>query len=296
MALGDSLTWGWDGNSSDLETIDTGGYRDPLYTLLSNDGIDFNYVGVSNENASPTLTAAGETAQNGFNGYRIDEIEGNLAGSVPSASGQSNRGGYWLTGGGGTGRGPETANIILLQIGANDIVQGYDPLYTGTPGAETAAQLATDTATRLQGLINTILTYEPNATLLVDGTSYLVNNGFCSQASADYDQDVDNLILSDYAGTNVHYVNMYAGLWSQSPIPGYEYYEGDGVHLNALGYQQMAQVWYDAILADYNFNDASVTAPEPSTWVLFVVGALALTGWHRWRKNSRTQAELTSPK
>ncbi|HEX4138794.1 MAG TPA: hypothetical protein VHY09_00485, partial [Candidatus Methylacidiphilales bacterium] len=124
MPLGDSLTWGYDGNPADLTTLDTGGYRSPMYLALGADGVDVSYVGVDNGNPSPVLTAAGQTAQNGFNGYRLGDIANNLAGSVAGSDGVSNDGGYWLTGGGGTGRGPATPNIILLQIGANDIEQG----------------------------------------------------------------------------------------------------------------------------------------------------------------------------
>ncbi len=217
MPLGDSLTWGWD-ESSDPSTMDTGGYRSPLYGALTADGINVNYVGVNNENPSPVLTVADQTAQNGFNGYRIDQIAANLAGDE-SVSNDSNYGGYWLTGGGGTCRGPETPDIILLQLGANDIEQNYDPYFTGTPGTETEAQLAQDTATRLGNLITQIMNLEPQALQLVDGTSPLLNGGFAETTSIDYDLDVQSLIASQFQGEKVDYVDMYNGLFSQ-PTPG----------------------------------------------------------------------------
>ena len=280
MPLGDSLTWGYDGGPdtpSYLNNLDTGGYRSPLYSTLTSNGISVNYVGVNNGNPSPILTAAGQTGSNGFNGYTINEIDGNLAGSVPSADGISNQGGYWLTGGGGTGRGPETANIILLQIGANDIGQGYDPAFTGTPGTESNAQFAADETQRLENLINDIIRYEPNATLLVDGTSPLYNGANFTTLSYDYDNDVAALIGSTYKGSNVHYVNMFAAI-NNGTIPGYELYESDGVHLNTEGYAVMAQTWDDAIMADYNFNsDYELIVPEPSTWALLLGGLGVLT-------------------
>jgi len=281
MPLGDSLTWGWDGNESDLDTIDTGGYRDPLYTQLTGQGITVNYVGAANGNASPTLVDAGQTANNGYNGYTIDQIDGNLAGSEPESD-ADNMGGYWLAGGGGTGRGPETADIILLQIGANDITTGVDPAFTGTPGTESDTQFAADAAARLENLINDIIHYEPNAMLLVDGTTPLYNGATDTTISMEYDSDIAAMIASTYKGTNVHYVDMFDAI-NNYPGGGYKLIEDDGVHLNTEGYDVMAQTWDAAIMADYDF-DAAI--PEPSTWALLLGGA-ALLALRRLRPRIR---------
>jgi lysophospholipase L1-like esterase len=251
MPLGDSLTWGWDGGT-DTATIDTGGYRSPLYTDLTTAAINpvnVTYVGTGTGNASPTLLAAipPQIYQNGFNGYRIDDLENNLAGNVPGSDGVSNNGGYWLTGGGGTLRGPETAQFILLQIGTNDLEQCFDPLYTGATGSETSAQLATDTTLRLKTLINLIRAYEPNAILLVDGAPPLLNNAFDGAASQAYAADVANLIATSFQGTNVYYVDMWDAIYYNPQTPGYLFYQDDGIHLNSLGYAEMATTWAAAI-------------------------------------------------
>jgi hypothetical protein len=247
--------------------------------------VNVNYVGVSNENPSPILTAAGQTAQDGFNGYTINEIAANLASEETVYSTIDDYGGYWLTGGGGTGRSAQTANIILLQIGANDIIGDVDPAFTGTPGTESATQFAADETTRLEALINEIMYYEPNATLLVDGTSPLLNY---ATLSYDYDMDVENLVATQYKGTNIHYVDMWDGLIDNGKEPGYVYYGGDGVHLNSEGYTQMGQVWGDAIMEYYDFDGADV--PEPSTWALLLIGALALLGWAKTTRRNRTMS------
>ncbi len=283
MPLGDSLTWGYDGGPDTpqyLSSLDTGGYRSPLYSALVGDNINVNYVGTDTGNPSPTLTAAGQTAHNGFNSFTINQIDGNLSASQPASNGISNDGGYWLTGGGGTGRGPETADVILLQIGANDLVSGVDPNFVG-PGPETDAQVAADAALRLQTLINDIRTLEPNATLLVDGTSPLLNGAAYTTRSQDYDVDVQNLVLNSYHGDQVYYVNMWNAIYSGA-LPGYLYFENDGVHLNTLGYDAMAQAWYQAIISDVNFQEYQAV-PEPSTVGLFLVGALGLFGVQRLR-------------
>lgn len=277
MPLGDSLTWGFDGvNGSPgyLAGLDTGGYRSPLYSLLTaQTGIGINYVGVSNENPSPTLTAAGQTAQDGFNGYRIDQITANLAGEEIPYTSIADYGGYWLTGGGGTGRGPETANVILLQIGANDIVQDYDPSFTGTPGTESASTFATDMTLRLETLINAIMYDEPGATLLIDGTTPITNPylGDANSIVQDYDSDIAHLIATQYAGDKVDYVNMYkAFLDPGTSTVNSSLFGGDGLHLSTQGYAVMAQTWAGAIESDVTIT------PEPSTFALFGTGMLAL--------------------
>jgi len=279
MALGDSLTWGYDGGPDTpqyLAGMDTGGYRSPLYLALGAQGVNVNYVGASNGNPSPVLTAAGQTAQNGYNGYRIDDIANNLAASVPGSDGVSNSGGYWLT---------RTAapNIILLQAGANDIEQGYDPLFTGTPGTETAAQMGQDTATRMVSLINQILGYDPNTWIFTDGTSNLVNTPFADSAAYYYAIDLQSMIAQDYGASSSQHV-VYVDMHDAIIKAGYfSLLQGDGIHLNVAGYGVMGNVWADSILADYNFADAE-SAPEPSTWALIGVGLAGLFAWRRMRK------------
>ncbi len=281
MPLGDSLTWGYDGGQDTVQYLaglDTGGYRSPLYSMLTTDGIDVQYVGVSNENPSPVLSPAGQTAQDGFNGYRIDQITANLAGVEAVYPTIDDYGGYWLTGGGGTGRGPQTARVILLQIGANDIVQDYDP---SSSGAESASVFAADMTTRLETLINAIMYDEPGATLLIDGTTPIINPylGDANTIVEDYDNDVAQLIATQYAGKDVDYVDMYdAFLKTGTSQVNSQLFAGDGLHLTTQGYAVMAQTWGNAIEADVNI-------PEPSTYALLLGGVVALAGFHRHRRS-----------
>jgi lysophospholipase L1-like esterase len=275
MPLGDSLTWGWDSNTADENPSPgdgTGGYRTELYMALGAQGVNVNYIGSSTANSGTLLLAKGQTAQDGYNGYRIDDIANNLAASVPGSDGVSNSGGYWLTS-------VASPNIILLQIGANDIEQGYDPLFTGTKGTETDAQFATDTTTRLQSLINQIMFYDPKATLLVDGTPELLNGGTFSDISLTYDSDVQAMVASQYQGKGVYYVNMNAAL---SAVGGYLVYHNDGIHLTQAGYDAMGAAWANAILTDVDLSQFDVV-PEPSTYALFIGGVVALAGWRKVR-------------
>jgi lysophospholipase L1-like esterase len=274
MPLGDSLTWGYDGGPNTpqyLNSLDNGGYRSPLYLALGADGLNVNFIGSSNGNPSPTLTAAKQTAQDGYNGYRIDDISNNLTASVPGSNGVSNSGGYWLTS-------VASPDVILLQIGANDIEQRYDPLYTGT-GTETDYQLAADTATRLGNLINQIKQYEPYTTLIIDATPELLNGPTFSNTSLYYAADVQSMVASTYQGKNVFFVNMTAAL---SAAGGYKVYQGDGIHLTDAGYAAMGDAWADAIMSDVNLDNYE-TVPEPSTYAMFIGGVVALAVWRKLR-------------
>jgi hypothetical protein len=117
MPLGDSITKGAGDSGS--------GYRDELYTDLSKAGVKFQFVGATTANAFPMLTAAHQEHHNGYGTYRTDDLTSNLAGvHQPGGWADDNRGGYWLTGGHGTGRNAVTPDIVLLLAGTNDVTQG----------------------------------------------------------------------------------------------------------------------------------------------------------------------------
>ncbi len=125
LPLGDSITYGYGPTATYADNNDPGGYRSPLYTDLTNQGKTFQYVGSSTLN--PGSLPAGEQAQEGHSGYTIAQINGNLSADEPvntNSPGTDNDGGYWLTGGGGTGRSAIFPSIILLHIGTNDSSQG----------------------------------------------------------------------------------------------------------------------------------------------------------------------------
>ena len=116
MPLGDSITWGdaftWSGghwgSGTGVETPIPGGYRDPLYSDLHNAGLDFQFVGSKNDNATALLTSAGQTANEGHGGYFTGNISDNLDGSAGGDTG------YWLT---GTGTRPPRASHVVGRAG-----------------------------------------------------------------------------------------------------------------------------------------------------------------------------------
>ena len=68
MPLGDSITYGYSSLSS------PGGYRAPLYQLLTNAGFNVDYIGTLTNNPAPSLP---DWDQEGHPGWRIDEIDSN---------------------------------------------------------------------------------------------------------------------------------------------------------------------------------------------------------------------------
>ena len=121
LPLGDSITYG-EATSNPNGTLVTipGGYRSPFYADLTAASIAFTFVGSETANPSATLTAAGETAQEGHPGYTNAQLETGVTGyNSFLAAGDS---GYYLNGTGS--RGPIYPADILLLSGINDLREG----------------------------------------------------------------------------------------------------------------------------------------------------------------------------
>ncbi len=123
MPLGDSITRG-----NDV----LGGYRAPLYTLMTNWLDTFTFVGSATDYATTTLTSAGQAHHEGHGGFAITNGAG-MAGIDENLV-------TWI---GPSGVAPDR---ILLMIGANDIYNRYDMV---------------NAPTRLSALIDHIYGYRP---------------------------------------------------------------------------------------------------------------------------------------
>lgn len=125
MPLGDSLTYG-----STVFGDVPGGYRDRFYANLTAAGHSVQLIGTRGNNPSPLLTSTGNAQHAGYPGWRIDQIQADLA--------------AWSN--------TLDPDIVVLIIGTNDFDQNYD-----TPNV----------AARLAALLDDITAREPGVQILL---------------------------------------------------------------------------------------------------------------------------------
>lgn len=119
MPVGDSIT---DGAGA------PGGYRLPLYQLLTNAGFNVDFVGTLTDNSAPGLA---DPDHEGHSGWRIDQIDSIIQGVFDKI---------------------EDPDVILLLIGTNDYGQGYDTAHA---------------TNRLETLVAHMAAYRPYAKIIV---------------------------------------------------------------------------------------------------------------------------------
>jgi lysophospholipase L1-like esterase len=227
MPLGDSITVG-DGSPGT-----PGGYRDPLYTLLTDASYTFSYVGSQTTNPTALLSAAGETEQVGHAGATIapvsiayggidDDLQTSVATWIPDAD----------------------PNYILLMIGTNNVDLSYPTnLENGPYDPSLLAEAGADLATLINTISNKQTGLAPDAHLIVSNIIWIgipAENVGVQQYNAEVLSDVQT---AQAQGENVSFYDMY------DQVPQTLDDKSDNLHPNAYGYQLMAQGWYSAIQA-----------------------------------------------
>ena len=119
LPLGDSITYG---------SSSPGGYRAPLYQLLTNAGFVVDYIGTQTGNPVASLP---DSDHEGHGGWRIDQLDANILGWFGQL---------------------DDPDVILLLIGTNDYGQAYD---------------ADNATNRLEALIVKMATNRPFAKIIV---------------------------------------------------------------------------------------------------------------------------------
>ena len=185
MPVGDSITAGYRSSTGN-------GYRGPLYPELINDGDALDFVG------SQRSGVMFDPDNEGYYGNRIDQIAGLINGELALYQ----------------------PNIVLLDIGINDLGQNY--------------QVST-APSRLASLIDQIIAADPNVTVLV---AQLIPN-----STAWVETDVQNF-NSQLPGIVQARVNAgkHVSLVSMSSLTTSDL--SDGLHPNDGGYQKMADNWH----------------------------------------------------
>lgn len=126
MPLGDSITRGTTRGTRPYDV--PGGYRTELWNNLTTAEYTVDFVGAASDNPDPTNLP--DPDHNGYNNWRIDQIDSNITG--------------WLN--------STRPAVVLLHIGTNDAIQNYD---------------FSNVATRLDQLITHITAQSPQTHLIV---------------------------------------------------------------------------------------------------------------------------------
>ena|GEM_PF-6327584 len=229
MPFGDSITYGGSGTNA--------GYRGYLYAQLARTLPKFQFEGASTTNPS-TLPASpvNQRKHNGYASYPTLTISNNLDGFDNEAYarwGQESRnphGGYWLTGGHGTGRSPQYPDIALFTIGTNDIAWGVNN-FNPEIGVE-------EYPVNLRNLVDKIHTLRPDCHVIIGRiTPWPARSALVNDVNASVDAVFATL---QGEGRNV----SKADLFTDFPANGLS---ADGLHPSDIGYSFMAEKWLEAI-------------------------------------------------
>ena len=257
MPLGDSITYGANGSDA--------GYRGFLYNLLNPIAPNFQFIGAATINPGSLPTSPiDQTHHNGYSSYATLDLLNNLNGldltryNEYGGAERNPNGGYWLTGGNGTGRSAVFPDIILLLVGANDIAQGT----LGNTNINVA-----NYQTNLTALINEIVTLRPNARVVTADITPWPSQS----ANVTTINNMVHTVVTNFQaqGALVSEVDLN----TQFPSNGIS---SDGLHPNDTGYTFMAGQWYNAILAVS--TGVSSCIPGDSTVTVATDATLDLNG------------------
>jgi autotransporter-associated beta strand protein len=218
MPLGDSITNGYNGANA--------GYRGPLYGMLLPLAPTFQYVGTSTER--PGFLPVNQQHHEGHSSYAVQDLSNNLDGldtTIYQLYGGPDRdpnGGFWITGGGGTGRGPTIPDVITLMAGTNDLDEpvGFQE--------------------RLTGLITKLNTLCPDAKILLARITPITNSEPVDVPALN---TMIDQVTNDFraAGKPVFPVDLNTTFPTDGMFT-------DGTHPNDTGFSWMAMQWYEGIL------------------------------------------------
>lgn len=244
MPLGDSITYGHDGSNA--------GYRGTLYGMLLPLAPTFQFVGTSTHR--PGFLPPNQQKHEGHSSYSVQDIHNNLDGFdnttylIYGGAERNPNGGYWITGGNGTGRGPMIPHAITLMAGTNDLdepVGFYD---------------------RLTALMTKITTLCPETRIVIARITPITTNEPVNvpQCNAVIDQ-----VTSEFraAGKRVTPVDLFTTF----PANGLT---ADGVHPNDTGFSWMAMQWHEGLIQAFTPASGISGGLPSSTAVTVAQGAM----------------------
>jgi lysophospholipase L1-like esterase len=208
MPLGDSIT---DGIDSTQGYASNGGYRLELFRLAVTAGHDITFVGTQPPNG-PTGNVAGQPFprnHEGISGNTIAQVAARIDGELVA----------------------NPPNIVLLQIGTNNLYQG----------------MAADIPGQLASLLDQITSGAPDALVVVAQITPL-GGQFPNNGVDEYNATIPGIVQERVsAGKHMIVVDQFTRIASTpnfvtALLP-------DNIHPNAAGYAIMGETWYGAIEA-----------------------------------------------
>lgn len=276
LPVGDSITDGY---------WEQGSYRKYMYNYLIKNGFNIDMVGDkgTNEQTSDGLTYDGNYC--GYSGYAIQHITGT----------EERQGIYEVLVDGNV---LENCNpdIVLLQIGTNDILSAYND----------------GIIDRLENLVDYILSYmdEDDDTLFVTtipnfDVSVLNDAGWLwaygwgvpsdqltitIQGYIDsYNSQIKELVLKKQSEGNTHI--QFADINS---VVDYSTDLYDGVHPNEIGYEKMGKYWSEVLTSYFN-GESVVTTTSDITTTIETTLDTTITTEDTTTEDTTTSIEITTP-
>lgn len=202
LPLGASITAGGY-NINHNEWHVGGGWRQPLWKSLNQDGFNIDFVGSLADGPADFIDREHE----GHSGWRVDEISA-ISDSVMQKY---------------------QPDLVMMIIGTNDVVQNFD--------LERADQ-------RYEVLLQKVLNgMGPNGYVLA-GSLITTNNLIFNSRLKKYNLAIQK-VVNKYQRTNPRLI--WVDMYSRSQIGMTTKDLTDGVHPTELGYQKMANVWYEDV-------------------------------------------------
>jgi hypothetical protein len=221
----------------------------------------FTFTGVRDDDASAQLIAAGDQYHNGSSGYVTADIYGNLAGvATPehASTAASNLGGYWLTGGNGTGRGAVDPGIVTLLAGTNDLLFANSISVMETSMDDILSWFyANRPDTRV--IVGTVIPYQQNQFSSDDLATAQAKNAQCNA----FNTWLKTTEIPKFSGYQL--VDLNSLFYSSNGTINESLYSTDQLHPDAAGYEAIGNAWAPVVEADL--------VPEPSAGSLVAAGA-----------------------
>ncbi len=243
MPLGDSNTFGMYENSSA-----PGGYRGPLQGMLRSEGLSFDFVGLDSDGR------IADPHHNGYSGKTIDWFTRPVNEAIHDRNGSYS---HTVNSGSQTAvqffiqkAGMTSNDVILLGVGTNDVRLGDS---------------ADEMLAQMEVLLNQIV--RSAASPLVQVMTLPPVGGDRWTADDDPSRTNNDTIEAFNEGLEQLVADKYDGLGVTLVDPNLTTADlsSDGVHLSAAGYQEMAEAWFESLVAEDQVDSLPTPTPTQPT-------------------------------